>query len=343
MLTQLTFGRNVSDVNIRSYPMNIAVAALGALVLATTPALAAGFEQAMVPDPDGPALETGIWYPSNAPTSPQRLGLFTQTVAAGGGVAGSGLPLVVMSHGTGGSFEGHYDTALALAEAGFVVAAVTHTGDNYRDQSGFTRVENRPRHIKALIDYMLASWPQHDRLDPARIGIFGFSAGGFTALVAIGGVPDLSGGAAYCAAYPDEWSCRRLREAGMARSAAPAAAFVHDPRIAAAVIAAPAIGWSFMPQGLAGITAPIQLWRGDSDEILPHPRHAQHVYEGLPAKPEYHVVSNAGHFAFLAPCTPALANIAPEICRDPAGFDRVAFHREFNPAVVAFFKAKLRR
>jgi predicted dienelactone hydrolase len=53
------------------------------------------------------------------------------------------------------------------------------------------------------------------------------------------------------------------------------------------------------------------------------------------------VVPNAGHFAFLAPCTPALESIAPEICRDPAGLDRAAFHREFNPAVVAFFKAKL--
>ena len=86
---------------------------------------------------------------------------------------------------------------------------------------------------------------------------------------------------------------------------------------------------------------PIQLWRGDSDEILPHPNYAQAVYDRLPVKPEYHVVPNAGHFAFLAPCTPSLAAVAPEICRDPAGFDRAAFHREFNPAVVAFFKAKL--
>jgi len=144
--------------------MNIAVAAVGALILATTPALAVGFEQAMVPDSDGPALETGIWYPSDAPASSHQLGLYAQTAAVGSEVAGRGLPLVVMSHGTGGSFDGHYDTAVALAEAGFVVAAVTHTGDNYRDQGGFTRVENRPRHIKALIDYMLASWPQHDRL-----------------------------------------------------------------------------------------------------------------------------------------------------------------------------------
>jgi predicted dienelactone hydrolase len=322
--------------------MNVAVGALAMLLtLAAAPALAAGFEHVTVPDPDGPPLEAGIWYPTDAPASPQPLGLFVQSVAVGAPVAGRGLPLVVMSHGTGGTFEGHYDTALALAEAGFVVASVTHTGDNYRDQSAFTRVENRPRHIKALIDYMLASWPRHDVLDPSRIGMFGFSAGGFTALVAIGGVPDMVRVASFCTAHPDDWGCNRASELHSGPPTAPPSAFVHDTRIAAAVIAAPAIGYVFTPEGLSGVKVPIQLWRGDRDEILTHPYHAQNVYDGLPIKPEYHVVPNAGHFAFLAPCSAGLQSIAPDICRDPAGFDRVAFHREFNAAVVAFFKAKL--
>jgi predicted dienelactone hydrolase len=322
--------------------MNVAVGALAMLLtLAAAPALAAGFEHVTVPDPDGPPLEAGIWYPTDAPASPQPLGLFVQSVAVGAPVAGRGLPLVVMSHGTGGTFEGHYDTALALAEAGFVVASVTHTGDNYRDQSAFTRVENRPRHIKALIDYMLASWPRHDVLDPSRIGMFGFSAGGFTALVAIGGVPDMVRVASFCTAHPDDWGCNRASELHSGPPTAPPSAFVHDTRIAAAVIAAPAIGYVFTPEGLSGVKVPIQLWRGDRDEILTHRYHAQNVYDGLPIKPEYHVVPNAGHFAFLAPCSAGLQSIAPDICRDPAGFDRVAFHREFNAAVVAFFKAKL--
>jgi predicted dienelactone hydrolase len=327
--------------------MNIAVAAFAIAMLGATPAVSAGFEQVMVPDPDGAPLEVGIWYPSEAPAAPQPLGLFAQTVANGGTVAGSGLPLIVMSHGTGGSFEGHYDTALALAEAGFVVAAVTHTGDNYRDRSQAGRLENRPRQIKVLIDYMLASWQHHDALDPSRIGMFGFSAGGFTALVAIGGTPDMSTVAPYCAAHPDEWTCRMIKERKIDISAnttgrsAAAANWVHDPRIAAAVIAAPAVGYAFSAEALAAVTVPIQLWRGDSDEILPHPNYAQAVYDRLPVKPEYHVVRNAGHFAFLAPCTPSLAAMVPEICHDPEDFDRAAFHREFNPAVVAFFKAKL--
>ncbi len=323
--------------------MRMAVAALGMLALAATPAFAIGFERVMVADPDGPALEVGIWYPSNAAAVSQPLGLFHQTVAAGGAVAGRALPLIVMSHGTGGSFEGHYDTALALAEAGFVVAAVTHTGDNYRDQSQFARVENRPRHIKILIDYMLQSWRHHDVVAPKRIGMFGFSAGGFTTLVAIGATPDLSGTGTYCAAHPDEWACREIaeRHVDLAAERQTPQTWVHDPRIAAAVVAAPAIGYSFSPQGLADVKVPVQLWRGDSDEVLPHPRHAQNVYDGLAVKPDYHIVPNAGHFAFLAPCSASLAAMVPEICHDPEGFDRTAFHREFNPAVVAFFKAHL--
>jgi predicted dienelactone hydrolase len=320
--------------------MNLTAATLATLILTTMPALSAGFERVTVTDPDGPPLEAGIWFPSEASASPQPLGLYQQNVATDAAVAGHGLALIVMSHGSGGSFEGHYDTALALAAAGFVVAALTHTGDNYRDHSGFAQIEkDRPRHIKALVDYMLVSWPHRDLIDPARIGMFGFSAGGFTVLVLIGGEPDMTLGPAYCATYPDEWACRKIREYGSARAAPNA--LVHDPRISAAVIAAPAVGYAFTPEALAGIKAPIQLWQGDSDEILPHPRHAQHVYDGLPSKPEYHVVPNAGHFAFLAPCTAIAEKFAPEICRDPAGFDRAAFHQQFNSAVVAFLKAKL--
>ena len=57
----------------------------------------------------------------------------------------------------------------------------------------------------------------------------------------------------------------------------------------------------------------------------------------MPRAPEWQVAANAGHFAFLAPCSHALAQVAPDICRDARGFDRVAFHEGFNAKVVAFF------
>jgi predicted dienelactone hydrolase len=45
---------------------------------------------------------------------------------------------------------------------------------------------------------------------------------------------------------------------------------------------------------------------------------------------------------FLAPCSEALAAATPQICQDPAGFDRAAFHRAFNQALVDFFTTRLR-
>lgn len=311
---------------------NRAVITIGAWLLTATPALAVGFSEVGIPSPDGP-IQTGIWYPSAAPVASRRIGQYMQNVAVDGEINGRGLPLIVISHGAGGSFAQHYDTAIALADAGFVVAAVTHPGDNDRDQSKFAEFERRPRHITALIDYMLSGWPEHDRIDARRIGMFGFSAGGFTALVAIGGVPDFSLGRAYCVDRPDDWGT------GI-RPTAPPSAFTHDPRISAAVVAAP-LGVVFPHDGLARITAPIQLWRAERDEIVPQPFHAQHVYDELTVKPEYHVVANAGHFVFLPPCPLVMWVFARAACSDAWGFDRAAFHRQFNEQVVTFFKTKL--
>ena len=321
--------------------MKIATAVLTSLLaVAATPAFSTGFQMVSIPDGDRPSLEAGIWYPSNAPVSPQPLAAFRQqSVAPDGAIAVRKAPLIVISHGSGGSFADHYDTAIALADAGFVVVAVTHNGDSYRGQNRFTRLD-RPRHIKAAIDYMLSAWPLHDVIDPERIGVYGFSAGGMAALVAIGGTLDASLIESYCANHPEEWACKKAKELPRDTSDEPVS-FVYDARIKAAVVAAPAVSYAFTAKTLASITVPIQLWRGDHDEILPHPRHAQNVYDNLPIKPEYHVVPNAGHFAYLAPCTPALQSAVPFICHDPDGFDRAAFHAEFNLSVIAFFNAKL--
>ena len=87
-----------------------------------------GFQQVTVPDNQGKPLAVGIWYPSKSSAESRPLGMFTQVVAANQEGAGTLLPLILISHGNSGSFASHYDTALALAEAGFVVGALTHTG-----------------------------------------------------------------------------------------------------------------------------------------------------------------------------------------------------------------------
>ncbi len=317
-----------------------------ALTLALTGACAhaAGFQHGFAADPDGKPLEIGIWYPSSAAAQPVAMGPTTMSVAVRGPVQGKALPLVLISHGTGGSYLGHFDTAMALADAGFVVAAVMHTGDNYADQSRAVDIMDRPRQIRRVIDHMLASWDGRAAIDPARVGMFGFSAGGFTTLANIGGVPDFSKIEPVCRQYPGDFACQLLAKSGSNVSPPTASAIANaaDPRIKAAVVAAPALGFSFAPDGLRNVKVPVQLWRAEDDAILPHPRYAEAVRLALPQTSDYHAVPKAGHFDFLAPCSSSLASIAPPICTSAPGFDRVAFHASFNAAVVDFFSKALR-
>lgn len=308
-----------------------------------------GFEEVQISNGSDKPLTVGIWYPSDAPASDHRLGTFVQTVALDGAILGGArLPLIVMSHGTGGWYGERYDTSMALARAGFVVAAVSHTGDTFDDRSRSQRVVDRPAQIHRLIDFMTAEWVGHARIDAARIGAFGFSSGGFTTLVAIGGVPDLGKIAPHCQAHPAYFDCTLSKsalpaedEAATGRAHLPASAWIHDPRIKAAVVAAPALGFTFGTEGLRTIRVPVQLWRAENDHILPHPEYAEAVRVALPTAPEFHLVPRAGHFDFLAPCNTLTAKVAPQICQSAPAFDRTGFHADFNAEVANFFAARL--
>lgn len=274
-----------------------------------------------VPDGEEPAIEVGVWQPAGPQTGPR--------------------PLIIISHGNGGDFRSHHGTAEALAEAGFIVAALTHTGDNWRDQSRATDVVNRTRLLSVLIDYMLSQWDGRDGIDPDRIGAFGFSAGGLTVLAAAGGNPDLTRLIDHCRANPGFYDCRLVAAHSIAFERGEAPVWPHDTRIKALVVAAPALGFTLTREGLADVTHPVQLWQAGSDQILPSPYYAEPVRDALPRAPEYRRVEGAGHFDFMPPCSPPLAAAAPMICAPTPGFDRAAFHLTFNREVVRFFSSSL--
>jgi predicted dienelactone hydrolase len=307
-----------------------------------------GFQQLSVPDPQGKALSVAVWFPSTGQPVSVPVGAFQQVVVPDGTVSGTSLPLVLISHGTAGSAGSHYDTALALAAEGFVVAALTHTGDNYMDQSyaGNRRnLTDRPRQVSLVLSYMLTVWSHHDRLNSSRVGMFGFSLGGFTTLVEIGGIPNLTRIVELCTKRPTAPECVFIKQRNGDQLSAdtPTAAWSHDQRVKAAVLAAPAVSYLFGPASLRNVKVPVQLWRASNDDQVPDAWNTAVIRQELPNPPEEHVVAGAGHYAFLPPCSETLAKQAPQICTDDPGFDRQAFHREFNGQVVAFFQNALLR
>lgn len=304
-----------------------------------------GFQLSRAVDVGGRPFAVAIWYPTQARTLPTTLlGVVLMDVARDGPVAGGALPLVVISHGNGGGPAGHADLALALASAGYVVAAPMHTGDNYADQSAVSSAalfSGRNAELRAAVDHMLTTWTGRANIDPARIGAFGFSAGGFTVLTAVGAEPDLNIVAKHCVESP-EFVCDALRQAGSPLvapgGAAKAGAFVADPRIRAAVVAAPGLGFTMTPQSLSGVRVPVQLWSGDKDASVPYASNTKPIRDALGTRADYHSVAGAGHFSFLTPC----GMIAPpSLCADEGAFDRKAFHADMNARVLAFFEKNL--
>jgi hypothetical protein len=135
--TRLMRGRKWTIQQSDNLKLVVFFVVFGVLAIAGSMASAAnvGFETIQVSNGTEPPLPGGTWYPTAAPATEHSFGFSTQTVAVGAPISGHDLPLVVLSHGGGSSYEAHYDTALALAHAGFVAAAIDHAGDTFFDQS----------------------------------------------------------------------------------------------------------------------------------------------------------------------------------------------------------------
>lgn len=304
-----------------------------------------GFQVTRATGVDGSSFAVGVWYPTEShPWPTAQIGTVLMEVAQNAPVAGRGLPLVVLSHGNGGGLQSHADLALALASAGYVAAAPMHTGDNFLDQSAAGSVNlfsGRNRELRTTIDHMLTKWPGKGTVDPEKVGAFGFSAGGFTVLTAIGAQPDMRLIAKHCARTP-EFICDVLRhfKSPLVEVGGPVGDPMEaSPKIKAAVVAAPGLGFTMSPAALAAVQVPVQLWSGDKDDKVPFATNARIIGEALGQKAELHQVPGASHVSFLAPC--GLMRPA-DICADPEGFDRKAFHASMNAEVVRFFDKALK-
>jgi predicted dienelactone hydrolase len=313
--------------------MTVLMIAAGAsfLLSADRPEHPVGFQIVAVPNPPSKPLQVAVWYPTGSRPGFHFVQFAPQIVAANGTVAGRGLPLILISHGGGEPLAGRAEGALALASAGFVAAAVVHPDDETVDRRYIAMPRwliDRPREIHLTLEYMLTDWPAHGQLDASRVGMFGYSNGGLTALISLGGVPNP-------ARIASHWP-----QAAGPLPTAPAAAWRHDPTIKAAVLAAPAGVYLFEPDGLAQVTAPVQIWNGTIDRVAPFEKNAALLQRLLPKPPELHLIPGAGHFSFLPSC-PLVLRWAP-FCREMGRFDRAAFHREFNRSVIEFYRRNLR-
>jgi predicted dienelactone hydrolase len=324
------------------------VAAIASSFDARAETFEAGFVELTLKDPvEGGPMRAIVMYPTTAPAGTTRVGLLTLAAVRDAAPTPGAYPLIVFSHGTAGALLAHHDSLAALARAGFVAAAVEHPRDNNRDDSGFATdltMIGRPHHIVALVDGLLGHPMLGPLIDKNRIGMVGHSAGGYTALLIAGAIPNFDHAKEFRAVVGKnpalQENLQRADKVGSERRR-PDLQYVSDPRVRALVLWAPGFGYAFDQDALSKVHVPILLYRPSEDDLVPHPWGAERIARFLPERPDYRVLEGAGHLVFFAPCPWLFSLMARQACVDPGGIDRVALHKRLNAEMIAFFRQTL--
>jgi predicted dienelactone hydrolase len=306
---------------------------------------------------DGPVT---VFYPTAQPAATVQRGPFRLQLAQGAApVRGNGR-LVLLSHGSGGAAWTYADLATQFVNAGFVVAVPLHRGDNYESMrdAGPRSWKRRPLEMSRAIDAVAAEPRLAPLLSLDKVGMFGMSAGGHTALTLAGGRWSPSRMREHCEVHMDDdfSSCvgaylelKGDAFDGMKKTIARTANrwflddkqwYGHtDPRIAAIVAEVP-YALDFDPASLAQPRVPLGLVRLGRDVWLPPAYHVDVVLRGCKSCERVADLPTAGHGSLLSPPPPNLSGTIERLLRDPPGFDR-ALVPQAHARIVAFFQQHL--
>ena len=326
-------------------------------LFAATAQASVGLTTLLATAPDGPVT---VYYPSHTPAQTITRGPFKLELAEEGSQEMGNGRLVVISHGSGGSPWVHADLARSLVEAGFVVAMPQHQGDNHLDNRhpGPESWLQRPAEVSRAIDAIGRDARFAPLLNLEKVGVYGMSAGGHTALSLAGGQWSPMSFRRHCEAHlaEDFQACvgliTRLTGGmfdGLKKWGALAvhrfkfdndAPQVHtDPRIAAVVSAVP-MAADFDMTSLITPRVPLALVTAQQDRWLIPKFHSDRVLANCKTCTHLVDLPNGGHGAYLSPLPPRLTGLIGELLNDPPGFDRSAM-REVDKSISAFFTQHL--
>jgi predicted dienelactone hydrolase len=309
-------------------------------------------------------LDVVVWYPAEAiarekPLVIRGLDIFELGRAAQDAplaARAARFPLVVISHGTGGSGLSMAWLGEALAAHGYIAAAVNHPGNNAAEPytaQGFSIWWERARDLSETISAMLADAKFGEQIDPQRIGSAGFSLGGYTMIAIAGGITDVPGFVRFCdspnagvtCASPPEFPSlvedfrKLIREhPEVLRHSGDS---FRDTRVRAVFAMAPGLGPAVTAASLATISIPVQLVAGESDRNVPVELNAKYFASKIPGAKLHIFPGKVAHYVFLDSCSGIGRKTQSMLCIDAQGVDRDAIHADTVRRALRFFRVAL--
>jgi predicted dienelactone hydrolase len=322
-------------------------------------------------DKKGPRpLTTTIWYPTvqsgegvaSAPKAGNPLFAPLPPVIEGAVLAPNSqkYPLVLLSHGTGGSALGLAWLGHFLAARGYIVAALNHHGNTgaepMPDPRGFLLWWERAKDVSAVLDKLLNDPTFGRNVDRDRIGIAGFSLGGYTVLTVAGGRIDKTRYDRFCSSAARDFTCGpqpefpdapklfaelKANDPVVQESLRHSGDSYRDPRVRAVFAIAPVFGSGFAAADLSAIKIPVEIVVGQGDKSAPPATNGQRYAALIPHAQLVLLPQSVGHYDFVPVCTDAGKKVLDRICHDEPGADRARIQTQVSALAVDFFDRTL--
>lgn len=300
-------------------------------------------------------IKVEIWYPTNDidPKFERKTDLpfVLEPTIRNASFCNQTFPLVVISHGTGGNRFSLAWLAIALVKQGYVVAAPDHWGNTYDNKipEFFVSYWERPLDISFVITHLLADKSFSRQINKDKIGVAGFSFGGFTSLALAGAelncsllkvisktpegkkefnIPELGD----LRKLIDKIQCDKIQKS------------FKDNRIKAFVAMAPALGLGFDNlEQTKDINSPVLIVCAENDQIAPIATNAENYKKLIHSSTFIKLEGKVGHYIFLNEGDEDLKKEAKKYYKDDVSVNRVEIHKKVGEQVIKFFKEALNK
>jgi predicted dienelactone hydrolase len=274
--------------------------------------------------------------------------------AKDGKIANKKYPLIMISHGTGGGRLTLEWLADILVQNGFMVAAVDHWGNTYDNKIAidFVTPWQRPRDISFVLTGLLNDAKFGPVIDQNKIGMAGFSLGGYTTIALAGGVLSFDALKKFTNSPTGQKEVNipefpRLME--VIKTGKPDESFRNSPqhlkdkRFKAYFAICPALGQGFIDASqFKEVDKPLYIAEVESDSITPYKTNAEHYHALIPSSQYFLIKGKANHYVFLGEAADPVKKGAPIYFVDDPSVDRHAIHQQVGEMATEFFKEHLK-
>ena len=301
-------------------------------------------------------LKTEIWYPTIDTT---KVNITTEypfklpPTSKNANFISEKFPLILLSHGTGGNRISQMWLACELASNGFIVLAVDHYGNTLDNKipENFIKVWDRPLDFSFSLDNILNNPKFNSIIDSTKIGMTGFSLGGYTTIALAGGILDYhllkefsiteEGKTEFN--LPELGDVSKLITPQIVKIGNTNFKNLKDDRVTAFVAMAPALGQGFQQkEQFKNVHNSILIIGAEKDERTPIETNAKHYHKLIKNSKYIELKGDIGHYIFMNEAKSGLKRGAPLIFKDNKTINRIDEHNKVAKIIINFFDSQLK-